>query len=61
MKEVNCTNCNKIIFLAESPEEQRIPCAVKYWSYDDKGEKMPYCDAACSLEYHTKNIINNKK
>ena len=51
-----CRACNKTIYVAENPQEQRLdPRSTKYWSYEKDGSKRPYCDAACALvEYQKK-------
>lgn len=49
----NCVTCDRMVYVAETPEEQRLDKrSTKYWSYEDDKSKRPYCYAACGLIDH---------
>jgi len=55
MIPTNCATCGKPVFLPENPDEEwRDSRTTKYWSFDENGEKRPYCDAACGLKDYKK-------
>lgn len=54
---MNCAVCNKEMVLHGDDNPTHLPVS-KYWSYEENGDKRPYCSCACGLSEYVHDLAD---